>query len=113
MMRAARARALRVTRLDDVACFVNVLHMSDNVENLMLEILKRLQTDMSGLKSDVSGLKVDVDDMKGRLVRLEDIVTKQRRDIAAILVMMKSTVGVFDERLTAVETDMVMLKERS
>jgi hypothetical protein len=95
---------------------LNVYHMfhimPDNIENVMLEILKRLQSDMAGLKADVSTLTVDVADVKARMTRVEDLVTKQRRDTAGMLVMMKGTAGVFDQRLIAVETDMVMLKDR-
>jgi glycine cleavage system pyridoxal-binding protein P len=92
--------------------------MADNVQSAMLEILKRIQSDVSGLRSDVSvlktdvsGLKIDVADVKTRLERVEDLVRKQRRDSAAILVMMRGTVGVFDERMNALEIDIVALKE--
>jgi Tfp pilus assembly protein PilN len=87
--------------------------MSENVQSAMLEILKRIQSDVSGLKVDVSGLKADGADLRARLERVEDLVKKQRRDSAAILVMMRGVVGVFDERVTALEIDMVALKESS
>lgn len=79
--------------------------MTDNVQSAMLEILKRIQTDVSGVKSDVS-------DVKSQLERVEDTVIKQRRDTAAMLVMMRGTVGIFDERLLGVGEDIQLVKER-
>ena len=93
--------------------------MADNVQSAMLEILKRIQSDLAGvksdvtdLKSDVAALKSDVADVKSRLERVEDVVVKQRRDSAAMLVMMRATVGVFDQRLLGVEEDIRLVKER-
>jgi hypothetical protein len=90
----------------------------DNVQSAMFEILKRMQVDLSGLKADVSGLKADVSglkadvaDIKGRVTRLEDIARRQRRDSAAMLVMMRATAGVFNERLSTLEVDVRMLQE--
>jgi hypothetical protein len=72
--------------------------MTDNVQSAMLEILKRIQADVSGLKTDVSGLKTDASglksdmtDLKGRMEKLEALVRKQGRDSAAMLVMMRGT----------------------
>jgi hypothetical protein len=62
-----------------------------------------LKSGASELKSDVSELKSEMSDVKVRLGRLEDIARKQQRDSAALLVMMRGTVGVFDERLRDVE----------
>ena len=85
--------------------------MVENVQSVMLEILKRIQADVSDLKTDVADLKADVADLKERTVRLEDLAKRQRRDSAAMLVMMRGTVGVFTERLDAVEIDVIALKE--
>ena len=64
----------------------------------MLEILKRIQTDVA--------------DVKGRLDRLEALVRKQGRDSAAMLVMMRGTVGIYDERLKVIEEDVRLLMEQ-
>ena len=64
----------------------------------MLDILKRIQTDVS--------------DVKGRLDRLEPLVRKQGRDSAAMLVMMRGTVGIYDERLKMIEEDVRLLMEQ-
>jgi archaellum component FlaC len=98
--------------------------MPENVQSVMLDILKRIQSDVSGLKSDVSGLKSDVSvlksdvsefksEVKGRLDRLEELTRKQERNGAAILVMMRGTVGVFDERLRDVENEVRIIQELS
>jgi hypothetical protein len=62
---------------------------SDNVQTATLEILKKIQSDISGIKD--------------RLDRIEDINRKQRRDSAGMLVMMRATAGDFDERVSEVE----------
>lgn len=64
----------------------------------MLEILKRIQTDVA--------------DVKGRLDRLEALVRKQGRDSAAMLVMMRGTVGIYDERLKVIEEDVRLMMEQ-
>ena len=93
--------------------------MPENIQSAMYEILKRVQTDMAsvrtdvaGLKTDVAGLKADVADIRVRVERLEDIAKKQRRDSAAMLVMMRGADGVFDERMKDLEVDMVLMKDR-
>ena len=63
--------------------------MADSVQNAMFDILKRIQSDVSGIKTDVSSLKSDVADIKGRVERLEELAIKQRRDSAAMLVMFR------------------------
>jgi predicted nucleic acid-binding Zn-ribbon protein len=98
--------------------------MSDNVQSIMLDILKQIQGDISSLKSDVSTLKTDVSTLKtdvstlksdmahvrGRVDHLEVLVRRQRRDSAAMLVMMRGVVGVYDERLRDIEDDVAALK---
>jgi hypothetical protein len=79
--------------------------MIDNVQSAMLEILKKIQADLSEVKSDVS-------DVKMRLDKLESLVRKQGRDSAAMLVMMRGTVGIYDERLKVIEEDVRLIMER-
>jgi hypothetical protein len=78
---------------------------SDNVQSAMLEILKRIQADVSDVKADGIGLK-------GRMDKLEALVRKQGRDSAAMLVMMRGTVGIYDERMKVIEEDVRLLMER-
>lgn len=91
---------------------------AEDVQSVMLEILKRIQADVAGvkadvaqLKADVAELKADVADLKSRVTRLEDVVRKQGRDSAAMLVMMRSTVGTYEERLLTIEEDVRLLME--
>jgi polyhydroxyalkanoate synthesis regulator phasin len=86
--------------------------MPDNVQSAMFEILKKIQTDMSGLKADVSGLKADVSELKTDVAWLKGNAIKQRRDSAAMLVMFRSTVGHFNERVSKLEDDVQLLKDR-
>ena len=86
--------------------------MPDNIQSAMFEILKRVQTDLASVKTDVSEIKSSLARLEGRVERLEDIAKKQRRDSAAMLVMMRGTVGVFNERLNELDVNMVLLKER-
>ena len=93
--------------------------MPDNLQSAMFEILKRVETDLASVKTDVSEIKSSlarldgrVERLEGRVERLEDIAKKQRRDSAAMLVMMRGTVGVFNERLNELDVNMVLLKER-
>jgi hypothetical protein len=72
--------------------------MLENVDNAMLDILKKIQADVS--------------DVKGRMDKLEMLVKEQGRDSAAMLVMMRSTVGTYDERIKLIEEDVRLLMER-
>jgi hypothetical protein len=67
--------------------------MSENVQTAMFEILKRLQADMASFRAETND----------RFAVLEDLVRKQRRDTAGLLVMAKSVTGQFAEELAAVE----------
>jgi N-methylhydantoinase B/oxoprolinase/acetone carboxylase alpha subunit len=77
----------------------------------MLDILKRIQTDVSTLRSDVSDVKVRLGGLETRMDKLEALVRKQGRDSAAMLVMMRGTVGIYDERLKVIEEDVRLLME--
>jgi hypothetical protein len=94
-------------------CFWYVLDVTDNVQNAMFEFLKRIQTDVSDIKGRVQRLEDRVERMDGRLERVESLAVKQRRDSAAMLVMFRGTVGVFDERMQHLEADVRELKNRA
>jgi peptidoglycan hydrolase CwlO-like protein len=85
---------------------------SDNVQSATLEILKRIQADVADVKADVSDVKGDVISLNGRMDKLEALVRKQGRDSAAMLVMMRGTVGIYDERMKVIEEDVRQLMER-
>ena len=86
--------------------------MPNNVESAMLEILKRIQTDVAGVRVDISDVKSRLQAVEGRLDKVETLVRKQGRDSAAMLVMMRGTVGIYDERMKTIEEDVRLLMER-
>ncbi|RXT46466.1 hypothetical protein B6S44_27080 [Bosea sp. Tri-44] len=76
--------------------------MSENVQTAMFEILKRLQSDFASFRSETSE----------RFERLEDLVRKQRRDTAGLLVMAKAVTGDFAEQVAAIEERARVLEAR-
>lgn len=68
--------------------------MSDNVQSAMFEILKSVQASIAGFR-ERTGSRFD---------KIEETLAKQRRDTAALLVLMKGAVGAFEERLSKVES---------
>ena len=73
--------------------------MADNAESMTLEVLKSIQASIADLRQRMERVEATVVETAG-------IVKKQRRDIAGILVIMKATVGDFEERVTAIEERM-------
>ena len=51
-------------------------------------------------------------DLTGRLDRIETLVAKQRREGAAMLVMMRATVSDFDERVGDVEERLAVVEAK-
>jgi hypothetical protein len=72
--------------------------MAENVQTAMFEILKGVQAKLS--------------EHDKRFDVLEDLVRKQRRDTAGLLVMAKATTGQFAEDLAAVEERVAALEAR-
>jgi hypothetical protein len=70
--------------------------MSENVQSMMLEILKKVQTDIA--------------DQRVRLDRIEGLVLKQRRDTAGLLVMAKAVTGDFAEQVAVLEERVAALE---
>ena len=70
--------------------------MSENVQSGILEILKSIQGSIAKLDS--------------RMGAMEDLMRKQRRDTAGILVLMKGAVGQFDERVFHLERRVTILE---
>ena len=81
--------------------------MIENVETAMFEILKKIQGDLAAFRSETDQRFQRVDD---RFQRIEDGQRKQRRDIAAMLVMARGVVGDFDERVTKIEDRVAALE---
>jgi hypothetical protein len=91
--------------IESLRCLWYVLGMIENIENAMFEILKPIQVHVSGLKADMSDIKTRIGGLEVRLDKLETLVRKQGRDGAAMLVMTRSIVGTYDERLKMIEED--------
>jgi hypothetical protein len=83
--------------------------MNNNLETAMFEILKKIQGDLAAFRSETETRFQRVDD---RFQRVEDVMRKQRRDNAAMLVMARAVVGDFDERVTKVEDRVTALEAR-
>ena len=81
--------------------------MSDNVQTMMFDILKSIQKSISELDARVDGRLSALDN---RMNAIEELLRKQRRDTAGILVMMKGVVGVFEERVTNLETRITLIE---
>ena len=76
----------------------------------MFEILKKIQGDLAAFRSETEVRFQRIDD---RFQRIEDGQRKQRRDLAAMLVMARGVVGDFDERVTNVEDRIAALEARA
>lgn len=82
--------------------------MSDIVQTAMFEILKSIQASIVELRAEIAELRTTQD---RRMESIEEVMRKQRRDTAGMLVMMKGVVGVFEERVTGLETRVMMLEQ--
>jgi len=74
--------------------------MGENVQTAMFEILKAIQADISSFRAEVKERFVRVETRFGGM---DELVRKQRRDTAGLLVMAKSVTGNFAEELAVVE----------
>jgi hypothetical protein len=83
--------------------------MSENVQTAMFEILKKIQADLVSFRTEVSERFTHVE---ARFEGLDDLVRKQRRDTAGLLVMAKSITGNFAEELAAIEERVRVLEAR-
>lgn len=83
--------------------------MSENVQTAMFEILKKIQADIASFRTDVNErfTRVEV-----RFEGLDELVRKQRRDTAGLLVMTKAVTGDFAEQVAAIEERVAALETR-
>ena len=79
--------------------------MSENVQTAMFEVLKTIQAQL--VEHDKRFDAVDT-----RFDELGDLVRKQRRGTAGLLVMAKSITGNFAEELAAIEERVKVLEAR-
>ena len=79
--------------------------MSENVQTAMFEILKSIQAKL--VEHDQR-----FDAVEQRFDELGDLIRKQRRDTAGLMVMAKGAAGQFAEDLAAVEERVRVLEAR-
>jgi DNA repair ATPase RecN len=88
--------------------------MPDGPTGAVPQILIKIQDSISTLRSEVGQFRTSVegrlDRLEGRLDRLELLSRKYRRDAAAMMVIMRATVGHFNERVGAVEDRVTALE---
>lgn len=84
--------------------------MTNDVENITLDILKNIQGAVMELHRELADLR---EDMKARFGSVEEQLRKQRRNNAGMLVMMQATAGHFSERLTDLEKRLGVLESHT
>ena len=77
--------------------------MADNVQEITLDILKNIQADIAQFRAETNE----------RLDKLEAGMRKDRRNVAGMLVLMRSVAGEFDERVTEVEERVAALEAQA
>jgi hypothetical protein len=82
--------------------------MSENVDDAVPRILMKIQDDIAAFRRDVGAR---FDRIEGRLDRIETVQKQERRNSAAMLVMMRGTAAVYEERLTQLEIDRIIKLE--
>jgi hypothetical protein len=75
----------------------------------MFEILKKIQADIASFRTDVNERFTRVE---ARFEGLDELVRKQRRDTAGLLVMAKAVTGDFAEQVAAIEERVAALEAR-
>jgi hypothetical protein len=82
--------------------------MSENIDDAVPRILMKIQDDIAAFRRDVQG---QFDRVTDRLDRIETVQKQERRNSAAMLVIMRGTAAVYEERLTQIEIDRIIKLE--
>lgn len=83
--------------------------MSENVQTAMFEVLKKIQAEIASFRADVNERFGRVEE---RFEGLDELVRKQRRDTAGLLVMAKAVTGDFAEQVAVIEERVRVLEAR-
>jgi hypothetical protein len=75
----------------------------------VLQILIEVQDSISALRAEVGDFRRD---NEAQHERIEGLIRKQRRDSAAMMIIMRSTVSDFDERVNEVMERVAALEKR-
>lgn len=74
--------------------------MSDNLKDAVPQILMKIQEDLAAFRQSV---EQRFDQIEARIAQMDEVMRKQRRDTAGLLVMAKALSGEFAEELAEVE----------
>jgi hypothetical protein len=83
--------------------------MPEEPTDAVPQILIRIQDSIGALRSEVGDFKRDND---AQHERMEGLIRKQRRDSAAMMIIMRATVSDFDERVNEVVERVAALEKR-
>jgi hypothetical protein len=83
--------------------------MAEEPTDAVPQIPIRIQDSISALRSEVGDFKRD---NEAQHQRMEDLIRKQRRDSAALMIIMRATVSDFDERVNEVVGRVAALEAR-
>jgi hypothetical protein len=84
--------------------------MADASTDAVPQILIKIQDSIGTLRSELGTLRSD---LTPRLDRIENIVRKQRRDAAGMLVLMRAAACDFDERISDIGERVSALEDRT
>jgi hypothetical protein len=83
--------------------------MTETPTDDVSQILIKIQDSINELRGQVGDFKRD---NEARHERIEGLIRKQRRDSAAMMIIMRSTVSDFDERVDEVMERVAALEKR-
>ncbi|BAM87238.1 conserved hypothetical protein [Bradyrhizobium oligotrophicum S58] len=83
--------------------------MADNPTDAVHSILIKIQESIATFRSEMGQFRQSVD---ARFEGVENLIRKQRRDSAGMLVMMRAAASDFDERVSEVEERIAALEAR-
>jgi hypothetical protein len=91
--------------------------MADALTDAVPQILIKIQDSIGTLRSELGTVRSELgtlrSDLTPRLDRIENIVRKQRRDAAGMLVLMRTAASDFDERISDVDERVSALEDRT
>lgn len=93
--------------------------MAEDPQSIVFDILVKIQGELASTRSDIGqlraelgALRADVSGILPRLDRVEDLLHKQRRSMAGMMVSMTAVTGEFDGRGGRLERRVAILEER-
>ena len=83
--------------------------MTETSTDAVLQILISIQDSVSALRSEVGDFKRG---NEAQHARIEGLIRKQRRDSAAMMLIMRATVSDFDERVDEIAERVIALEKQ-